>query len=52
MCQKKIKTPKKMKNTTGRERWDLQIQQIRTKEKRVSSKKMYKRKPRNGKYED
>ena len=38
-----------MKNTTGRERWDLQIQQIKTTQKTVQSKKVYKRKSRNKK---
>jgi len=37
-------------NTTGSERWDLQIQQIRTTQRTVPSKKAYKRKPRNNKY--
>lgn len=38
-----------MENTTGRERWDLQIQQIRTTQKTVTSKKLYKRRSRNNK---
>lgn len=42
----------KTQNTTGRERWDLQIQQIQTTQKTVQSKKLYKRKPRNNKYND
>ena len=36
-------------NTTGSERHDLQIQQIKTTQKTVPSKKVYKRKPRNRK---
>lgn len=36
-------------NTTGSERHDLQIQQIRTTQKTVKSKKMYKRKPKHKK---
>lgn len=39
----------KKDNTTGRERWDLQIQQIRTTQKSVPNKKLYKRKTRNNK---
>lgn len=39
----------KKDNTTGRERWDLQIQQIKTTQKSVPSKKLYKRKQRNTK---
>jgi len=42
----------KTENTTGSLRRDLQIQQIRTTEKVVPSKKLYKRKPRNSKYEN
>lgn len=42
----------KTQNTTGSERRDLQIQQIRTTQKTVQSKKLYKRKPRNNKYND
>lgn len=42
----------KTENTTGSLRRDLQIQQIRTTEKVVPSKKQYKRKPRNSKYEN
>ena len=38
-----------MKNTTGKERWDLQIQQVKTTQKVVPSKKLYKRKPKNSK---
>lgn len=41
----------KTENTTGSKRRDLQIQQIRTTQKTVPSKKAYKRKPRNNKYE-
>lgn len=41
----------KTNNTTGSERHDLQIQQIRTTEKVVPSKKTYKRKPRTSKHE-
>ena len=39
----------KTDNTTGKERWDLQIQQIKTTQKVVPSKKLYKRKTRNNK---
>lgn len=39
----------KNENTTGRPRWDMQIIQLRTTEKVVPSKKVYKRKPRNNK---
>jgi hypothetical protein len=39
----------KKDNTTGKERWDLQIQQIRTTQKSVPSKKIYKRKSKNNK---
>ena len=39
----------KKDNTTGRERWDLQIQQIRTTQKSVPSKKLYKRKSKHNK---
>ena len=42
----------KTENTTGSQRRDLQIQQIMTTQRTVPSKKMYKRKPRNRKYED
>jgi len=42
----------KKDNTTGRERWDLQIQQIKTTQKTVQSKKIYKRKYRSSKYEN
>ena len=42
----------KAQNTTGRERWDLQIQQITTTQKIVPNKKVYKRKQRNGKTDD
>ena len=42
----------KTENTTGSLRRDLQIQQIRTTEKVVPSKKLYKRKSRNNKYEN
>ena len=38
-------------NTTGSERRDLQIQQIKTTQKTVPSKKLYKRKHRNSKTE-
>ncbi len=34
-------------NTTGRERFDLQIQQIKTTEKVVKNKKIYSRKGKN-----
>jgi hypothetical protein len=37
----------KTNNTTGSDRRDLQIQQIRTTQKTVPSKKIYKRKPKN-----
>lgn len=37
-------------NTTGSERWDLQILQKRMTQRSVQSKKVYKRKPRNNKY--
>lgn len=40
----------KTENTTGSLRRDLQIQQIRTTQKTVPSKKAYKRKPRNNKF--
>ena len=40
----------KTENTTGNERWDLQIQQIRTTQRTVPSKKIYKRKQRNLKF--
>ena len=39
----------KTDNTTGKERWDLQIQQIKTTQKVVPNKKLYKRKPKNSK---
>lgn len=39
----------KKDNTTGKERWDLQIQQIRTTQKSVPSKKLYTRKSKNNK---
>jgi hypothetical protein len=42
----------KTENTTGNERWDLQIQQIRTTQKTVPNKKLYKRKQRNLKFYD
>lgn len=42
----------KGKNTTGSERHDLQIQQIKTTQKTVKSKKIYKRKPRNKKQDE
>ena len=41
----------KTENTTGSERHDLQIQQIRTTQKTVPSKKTYKRKSRTPKHE-
>ena len=37
-------TVMKAQNTTGNTRWDLQIQQVRTTQKVVPSKKLYKRK--------
>jgi hypothetical protein len=40
------------KNTTGSERHDLQIQQIKTTQKTVPSKKKYKRRPRTKKPEE
>ena len=45
-------TVMKAQNTTGNTRWDLQIQQVRTTQKVVPSKKLYKRKQRNGKTDD
>lgn len=39
----------KTQNTTGNTRWDLQIQQIKTTQKVVPNKKLYKRKQRNNK---
>jgi len=42
----------KTENTTGNNRHDLQIQQIRTTQKTVPSKKVYKRKPRNNNHND
>lgn len=42
----------KAQNTTGSERWDLQIQQIQTTQKVVPNKKVYKRKQRNNKFYD
>lgn len=42
----------KTQNTTGSERWDLQIQQIKTTQKTVPSKKLYKRKQKNNKSYD
>ena len=42
----------KTENTTGSQRRDLQIQQIYTTQRTVPSKKLYKRKPRNSKYEN
>ena len=42
----------KAQNTTGNTRWDLQIQQVRTTQRVVPSKKLYKRKQRNGKTDD
>lgn len=41
----------KTENTTGSLRHDLQIQQIKTTQKTVLSKKTYKRKPRTIKHE-
>ncbi len=38
-------------NTTGKERWDLQIQQIKTTQKTVKSKKQYTRKKKHKKSE-
>ena len=49
--QDSTKAINKFKNTTGSERRDLQIQQIYTTQRTVPSKKLYKRKPRNNKYE-
>lgn len=43
---------KNTNNTTGKERWDLQIQQIKTSQRCVPSKKLYKRKSRNNKQGD
>lgn len=40
---------KNKSNTTGSERHDLQIQQIRTTQKTVKSKKIYSRKKKNNK---
>ena len=45
-------TVMKAQNTTGNTRWDLQIQQVRTTQRVVPSKKLYKRKQRNGKTDD
>ena len=42
----------KAQNTTGNTRWDLQIQQVKTTQKVVPSKKLYKRKQRNNKIND
>lgn len=42
----------KTENTTGSQRRDLQIQQIMTTQRTVPSKKLYKRKPRNNRYEN
>ena len=40
----------RIENTTGSERRDLQIQQIRTTQQTIPSKKIYKRRSRNSKY--
>ena len=45
-------TVMKAQNTTGNTRWDLQIQQVKTTQKVVPSKKLYKRKQRNNKIND
>lgn len=39
----------KKDNTTGKERWDLQIVQIRMTQKTVPNKKLYKRKTKHNK---
>lgn len=47
-----MKTENTSSNTTGSERWDLQILQKRMTQRTVQSKKVYKRKPRNNKHND
>jgi len=46
-----MKTENKSENTTGSPQWDFHILKVRMTQRTVPSKKLYKRKPRNNKYE-